>query len=246
MTEIEVKWILNQNWEDNQDIEDSKIVQVISHVSRTIDAQPDNLLYEKHFKKMYAIIKSLNSVRSNDLAKEFLILQNKEKEARKQALIKEEDEALKKPLIELSHANLALFEKSLSSKIDKEANEEMIRINLAEYYHYFENNDSSKKVTTAAEAFTIIYWIRVHTTGSSKRILDQMDMKDTNHYSRDKQIEKYKDDKNFHEKKTEKEYWNIIKEQIYNSLRLDGTGKDRANRLTTYTIKIIKEINTNL
>ena len=52
MTEIEVKWILNQNWEDNQDIEDSKIVQVISHVSRTIDAQPDNLTFAPKSKQL--------------------------------------------------------------------------------------------------------------------------------------------------------------------------------------------------
>ena len=243
MKDQKTEWLLNQDWNNDQDIKASQIAEAMYKIYKIRNEQPENSVNENYFHRVCKIVKSLSSLREQELNEQFIILQKKEDIAYEKAAIRNKEDALKKPLQELLNTDLDLFEQVLASKTDKEANEEMIPLQLAEYYHYFENNDSSKKVTTGAEAYTIARFIRAYTT---ERILDQMDMKDTSHHSRDQKTNKYKDHSDFKNKKSEKECWDDISNSIFETLFSGGTGKNRAKRLSTYTVKIIKEINAKL
>ncbi len=237
MTDEQVKWALNQDWNDDEDIKTSDIAKVIFEVTSRITNESDNNKFKNNFEETQEKIQSLNQSRSPEVWTIFNTLVDKEAK-------EHEEELLKSPLIELAQTNLHLFEKALTSKTEPQQNKEMICINLAEFYDDFVNIGGSKEVKTATEAFTVVSFIRAHTTGSTKRMLNQTDMKDTNHHNRDKNTQKYKNDSEFIERKTEKEHWDVVKKSIFDSLRLDGTGEDRANRLSTHTVKIIKKIIT--
>ena len=122
----------------------------------------------------------------------------------------------------------------------------MIRINLGELYDDFKESDGSLKIRTSAEAFTVAANIMQHTTGSSKRILDTLDMKDTNHHNRDLQTKKRLNDSDFIQKPSTKECSDNARDYIKKTLLSDGVYKKRATRLATNTITIIRKINKNI